>query len=407
MGNFSPDLRARAFIAVVQTANMKKMGLAEEQYKDPEYLAEFLTTLWNESGKDRTSAVAVCISKDGLYHAHMALYGNTTTLRKAASILFQSHVEPQLGGKKELTAYLLKEGAYAEKGEQILYVKDIGAIQDTQGQRKDLDVIEELLIKGRTPKEILDTNFRFYRYEKMILKAYIDQRIKNAPLKRNIYFEYHVGDSGSGKTHYYYQLCEEYGADNIYLFTDFDNSASAGLDEYMKIDAPPVLFIDEFKGYGISYGKFLVMLNGISRMQTHSRYANTYNLWEKVIVTSIYPPEELYEIMVPEEQRKRDSYTQLKRRISRIVFHYRENDEYKTYSLDGKDYVDYESLRQRAAVNDGSDPGSDDGFIPVGTTGNNSPRSEIPFHEKQEPYVQEELPCCRDEHSLEYKGLDV
>lgn len=35
--------------------------------------------------------------------------------------LYQSHVEPQLGGKKELTAYLLKQGKYAEKNEKILY----------------------------------------------------------------------------------------------------------------------------------------------------------------------------------------------------------------------------------------------------------------------------------------------
>jgi len=39
-----------------------------------------------------------------------------------------------LGGKKELKAYLEKSGSYAEKGEQVLYTKDLDEIQDIQGQ---------------------------------------------------------------------------------------------------------------------------------------------------------------------------------------------------------------------------------------------------------------------------------
>lgn len=87
-------------MVTVHIKNMQAMGLSEEEYHNPEYLADVLTALWNESGKGRTSAVAVCESADGCYHAHMAVYGNTTTLKKVADILFQSHVEPQLGGKK-------------------------------------------------------------------------------------------------------------------------------------------------------------------------------------------------------------------------------------------------------------------------------------------------------------------
>lgn len=51
---------------------MTKAGLTEEQYKNPELLANVFTTIWNASGKDRTSDIAECISKDGLYHVHMA-----------------------------------------------------------------------------------------------------------------------------------------------------------------------------------------------------------------------------------------------------------------------------------------------------------------------------------------------
>lgn len=354
---FSPQTKGRAFIAVVHVANFVKMGLEEEQYRNPEYLADFLSSLWSNSSRGRTCAVAICESEDHLYHAHMALYGNTTTLKKVSDVLFQSHVEPQLGGKKELSAYMEKQGKYAEKGEKILYLKNMDAIQDVQGKRSDLDVIEEMLIKGMTPQEILDTNFRFYRYEKMILRAYIDQRIRNAPVKQDIYVEYHVGDSGTGKTYFYKQLCDKYGAENIYVLTDYDNNASGGLDGYMR-NPTDIIFMDEYRGFGITYGKLLVMMNGYSRMQVHARYENAYALWSKIFLVTLYPIEILYQNMVPDEYQEVDTYEQLIRRINKIVYHYKENDEYKTFSMDAKDYIDYDDLKQRAL-------GDENGFIPV------------------------------------------
>lgn len=359
MGNFSPETRNRSWIATIHIKNMQSIGLSEEEYMNPEFLSDVLSALWNESGKGRTCAVAICESADGLYHAHMALYGNTTTLKRVATILHNSHVEPQLAGKKELTAYILKDGKYAEKGEKILFVKDIESIQDVKGKRNDLDAIEEMLIQGKTPQEILDTSFNFYRYEKMILRAYIDMRIKEAPIKQDVDCEYHVGESGTGKTYYYKKLCDEQGVDSIYVLTDYDNNASGGMDNYLKIGAPPILFMDEFKGFGISYEKLLVILNGYSRMQTHSRYSNTYNLWNTVIITSVYPPEVIYRNMVASDNRNLDSYTQLMRRISRVVYHYIEDGEYKTYSVDGKDYTSYEDLKNRAMNKDGFSPMTD------------------------------------------------
>jgi len=365
------NTRGRAWVAVIHIKNMVSMGLSEEQYQNPEYLADYLSYLWDESGKGRSSAVAICTSADGCYHAHMALYGNTTTLRNVAKILYSSHVEPQLGGKAQLQNYLLKQGKYAEKGETILYVKDIEKVQDVAGKRNDLEVIEEMLIKGFTPQQILDSNFQFYRYEKMILHAYTDQRIREAPIKQDIYVELHLGESGTGKTYFYKQLCEKVGAENIYILTDYDNNASGGFDSYMKVGAPPILFMDEYKGFGISYGKLLTMLLGYTRMQTHSRYTNTFNLWNEVYITSVYPPEAIYQNMVAHEQQDLDSYTQLIRRISKIVYHYIENGEYKTYSIDSKDYTNYEDLRNMvASLNQ-----PDNGFVQI----TEAEQLQIPF----------------------------
>ena len=361
MSHFDINLKGRAFIAVIQENNMKAMGMTEEEYKNPEYLADFLMMLWNDSGKGRTSAVAVCESENGLYHAHMALYGNTTTLKNVANILYKSHVEPQLGGKKELAAYLLKEGKYAEKNEKVLFTKGIEFIQDKQGKRTDLDAIEDLLIKGWTPKQILDESIYFYKYERVIKQRYIDLRLQNAPVRQKIYCEYHVGKSGSGKTYTYDLLCEQYGADNIYVMTDFDNQASGGLDKYMEMGAPEILFMDEFKGEGLSFQKLLVMLNGYTRMQTHSRYENTYNLWTQCFITSIYPPEVLYEIMVPTSYQKYDTYKQFLRRIDKVVYHYKEDGQFKQYEIDSSEYTTYEELIQKAQGN----KVDKDGFIVV------------------------------------------
>jgi len=172
---FSTKTKGRCWMVTVQVANMEKAGLTKEQYEDPDYLADYLCELWEASGKNRKAGVAVCVSLRGLYHAHIACYGNTTTLKKVSDIFFQSHVEPQLGGKSELRAYLLKEGEYAEKGEQVLCHKGIENIAEPQqGNRSDLDEIEELLNSGATPDEIFEAAFRYRKYEKMIKAAYLD-----------------------------------------------------------------------------------------------------------------------------------------------------------------------------------------------------------------------------------------
>lgn len=344
----STKTKGRSWLVTIQEQNMINAGLTKEQYLNPEYIADYFIGLWVNSGTDRKAGIVVCKSAQGLYHCHMACYGNTTTLKKVSDILFQSHVEPQFGGKEQLKAYLLKEGEFAEKGEVVLYEKNIEAIQDSQGKRNDLEVIEEMLIQGMTPQQILSSNFHFYKYEKMILHAYIDQRIREAPVMQDVYCEWHVGSSGVGKTYYYKQLCDKYGADNIYVLTDYDNNVSGGMDGYMKTGCPHILFMDEFKGFGISYQKILSMLSGFCRMQTHARYANSYNLWDTVIITSVYPPEAVYQNMVSNEYQNIDTYEQLIRRISKIVYHYKENGEFKTFSIDSKDYVDYATLKDMA-----------------------------------------------------------
>lgn len=352
---FDPNMKGRSFIAVIHVKNLENMGLTEEQIYDHEFVAEFVTEKWDESAREnmRTCAVAVCMSEQGTYHLHMALYTkNPTTLRNVASILGNSHVEPQLGGKKALTDYMIKKGKYEEKGEEVLYTIGIDNVEDVQGKRSDLEEIEDLLDKGWTPDQILDQNLRYYRFEKAIRARFARMKLKSMPRRRPVYTEYHFGDSRSGKTFCYNELCDKIGEDEIYLFTDFDNQSSGGMDKYLDAGAPRAVFMDEFKGKGVSYQKLLVMMNEYPKMQTHARFENTYNLWDIFVITTVFAPEELYLVMVGETERRVDTYEQLRRRLKKIVYHFKnDNGEYMTYTMKGNEYVDREDIIARIKGN--------------------------------------------------------
>lgn len=352
---FDPNMKGRSFIAVIHVKNLENMGLTEEQIYDHEFVAEFVTEKWDESAREnmRTCAVAVCMSEQGTYHLHMALYTkNPTTLRNVASILGNSHVEPQLGGKKALADYMTKTGKYEEKGEQVLYTIGIDNVEDVQGKRSDLEEIEDLLDKGWTPDQILDQNLRYYRFEKAIRARFARMKLKSMPRRRPVYTEYHFGDSRSGKTFCYNELCDKIGEDEIYLFTDFDNQSSGGMDKYLDAGAPRAVFMDEFKGKGVSYQKLLVMMNEYPKMQTHARFENTYNLWDIFVITTVFAPEELYLVMVGETERRVDTYEQLRRRLKKIVYHFKnDNGEYMTYTMKGNEYVDREDIIARIKGN--------------------------------------------------------
>ena len=97
-------------------------------------------------------------------------------------------------------------------------------IQDVRGTRSDLKAIEELLKQGRTPSEIMRSNFSYRKYEKMIRSEFIDIRMRETPLiKTDKECIWIVGESGTGKSYYYKELCEKYGEENVYFATDFDN----------------------------------------------------------------------------------------------------------------------------------------------------------------------------------------
>lgn len=354
--SFSLNTRGRCWLGTIHIVNMEKAGLTKEDYENPEYLAEHFINLWENSGKGRKAGIAVCVSNNGCYHAHIACYGNTTTLKKVSDILFQSHIEPQLGGKEQLKAYLLKEGEYEEKGEQVLCTKGLDVIQDNQGKRNDLDEIEELLNEGYTPSEIFESSFRYRKFEKMIKAEYLSKRIKETPLIKEMWNEYHWGESGTGKTYTYIKLCEQYSEDEVYLMNDYSNSGSSGggFDKYADNPAK-IIVLDEFRG-NMPYHQLLSLLDVYSRNQQHCRYQNTYSLWTSVIICSIYPPEEVYKFMVENNAQNADTIKQFLRRLNLIVYHYIDsNGNYKTFEMPASKYKNKFDMKARAMINENNE----------------------------------------------------
>ncbi|MBO5459315.1 MAG: hypothetical protein J5981_03595, partial [Lachnospira sp.] len=145
----------------------------------------------------------------------------------------------------------------------------------------------------------------------------------------------------------------------------YTNSGSGGLDYYQ---GEKILFMDEFKG-GLKYSQYLVMTDQYPA-QIHCRYCNTYALWNEVHITSVYPPEKVYELMVENANRLTDTAKQLIRRLKSVIYHYQENGEYKTFELPGSEYINYDDLKKRALK-------SKDNFSPV----TQAEQMELPFED--------------------------
>jgi len=307
-----------------------------------EEITEKALEMWVQDKPTRSGAVAFCISAHGLKHFHMVLEDTQVSRWSAVKKIYpKANILPTKGNKEQAENYIQKKGKYAEKGEEVVYIARHGEIKANQGQRKDLEIIDTLLQEGKTPNEILDMNFNYRRFEKLIKDGYRRKREKETPFIRDLTVYYHVGKSGSGKSYTCADLIDKYGEENVYLLSDYE---SGGLDNYM---GQKVLFMDEFRGQ-IRFSTLLGMLQGY-KQQFHARYTNIVALWNEVHITSVLPIEKLYENMVS-EHKAYDTIEQLKRRINFVVYHYKENDDYKQKVIPMSEYTSYRDIMDDDSV---------------------------------------------------------
>ncbi len=317
---------------------------------EPHEVVEKLIGMWTDGNPSRSCAMTYCVSAEGMHHIHMVLEDvkamRFTALKK---FLPSAHLQATKGTKDQAINYIKKKGKFAEKGEVVLYEQQYGEIKGSQGNRRDLEIIEELIQQGLTPSYIMGMSLSYRRYEKLIKDAYYAKRHSETPFLRKIKVIWHVGESGSGKSYVANQIAEQQGEDSFYFVSDYDNG---GFDRY---NGEPILFMDEFRGQ-IKYSTLLSMLQGY-KTQLHSRYTNCVCLWNEVHITSVLPPEMVYKNMV-EDNRNLDTLKQLLRRIDTIVFHYKDEKGYHEYPFSQENYVDYLDLKRRAL-------GDKDGFLKV------------------------------------------
>ena len=311
----------------------------------PEDIADAIADKWIEDAPTRSCAVSYCISEDGLHHCHAVLEDTKALRFPAVKKVFPTmHIEPTKGNKEQAESYIQKRGKWQEKGEQVLFVARRGEIKGAQGQRKDLDIIEELLLQGKTPSEIFAMSFHYRRYETMINKAYFDMRAKSVPPKREVSVYWHFGESGSGKTYGYVKDCERFGENEVYLVTDYEKG---GFDRYC---GERILYMDEFRGQ-MRFAQLMNLLDGY-KVQIACRYTNAYALWDTVHITTILPPEMVYQNMV-DNNRNVDTFEQLRRRIKSVIYHWKDINGYHTFEIPMEDYKDYITLKQQAIAENG------------------------------------------------------
>lgn len=304
----------------------------------PQEIVDRILNEWCADSPTRTCAGTYCISPTGLKHLHLVLEDVKTMRFSAVKKQFPSmHIEPTKGSKAEAEDYIKKKGKWAEEGEQVIYFHQIGEIKGARGNRRDLEVLEDLIAKGYHPNEILRMSISYRRYEKFIKDAYFDKRKREMPFRKEITVYWHVGESGSGKTFTADKLLQEYGEDAVYFVSDYTSGA---MDMY---NGEKILFLDEFRGQ-IPFSVFLTWL-GKYRVQVHARYNNTFALWNEVHIATVLPPEKVYAKMVSAFDSEIDTFAQLQNRITYIHYHYKDGEEYCVYEMPMRDYTTYENLK--------------------------------------------------------------
>lgn len=315
-----------------------------------------------DTTKKLTDGDYYCLSfeiglKEATPHIHIFFsfknqrYGNTFK-----KLFPTAHIEYCGGSNQENRDYIYKTGKWEGNEKEDTRIEGMQyenrelPEEKGQGSRTDLEYMKELIDKGMTPTQILELEPNFYSREAILKKMFFDKRKKETPIKRHVEVIIHTGIAGSGKSHVMTTIPE----DTICIVTDY----STGL--FDMYEGQEHLFMDEFRGQ-IPYNQLLTVLDGY-KVPVHARFTNVLSLWNTVHITSVIPFEEWYQ-----NDNIRDTFEQLKRRISKITYHYithngilitnidkffakysKSEIQYHEYTIDAARYTSYEDLEKEA-----------------------------------------------------------
>lgn len=312
------------------------------------------------NGKDRNpftnGAMAVAeIGEEGTFHLHHFFCSQTPArFSSLQRKYFRSNIVPVRGNVEDVMDYIHKRGKHSDKKETQLTdpIRWGEYLTDNKGSSRSpvFTDIENLLDQGLTPREIYNLSSKFAFYRAAIETTYAARLEKDIPAKRELKVVWHFGESGTGKSNTYYQLCEEHGADNVYFVTGQYKNI---FDQY---NYETVLFLDEVREQSIPFSNLLSLLD-VYPVTLRCRYADKKLAATEIHITSVYPPEKLYHLFDEHER-----INQLLRRITTIVYHWKEESPsgsnlFKTAAIKGEDYRGEKSLIEFAiAHSEGKDP---------------------------------------------------
>ena len=286
-------------------------------------------------------------------HLHIfVVYKNPKALSMMINTVPKVHWDPCRGTIEQNRNYVFKQGKWAdsEKGTTALpeTQREWGEIpsecEEFPSRKSDvMDAINEMIEEGLSPSEIMGMHAGYCEYADTIKRAYILHKAADVPPVRDVRVHYVVGASGSGKTYAYKRLCDRFGDCDVYLVTDYANDMTAAFDRYQ---AEKTIVMDEFRG-NVRFSTFLNLTDKY-RCDIHARYVSTMALYSEVYITSVYPPEKLYENLVETATQGIEPRQQLYRRIADITYCEVRNGRYFRFTKPMSEYAGYEFLRREA-----------------------------------------------------------
>lgn len=366
--------KSRGFIAVSNNpqryydwaAGFDSSKASEQDYQDllQRSIEPFINPA-NNKPRDPALNGVMCVaekSPSGTFHLHHVFCSkNSVRFEVLQKAYAHSRIEKAYGDAASNRDYIFKEGSSknaAKKETQLCEPLVWGDWFGTDADRDEtlsgkgvLARIDKMLDDGMTPNEICAVSASYAYHQKTIEALYVARCREQMPARRDVSVYYHVGRSGSGKTECYDELLCEHPAHEVVKLTCSKNT----FDDYFF---EPYVVLDEIRGcnFNPSSSYFLsssdecdiplsTLLEALDVRTSilGARYRNKPWCPKEIHLTSVYPPEKLYNFTGYEAQE------QLFRRLTWIVYHWIDNDgNFRRYQIPGNRYTNFHSLKTEA-----------------------------------------------------------
>lgn len=220
-----------------------------------------------------------------------------------------AHFDVAKGTCQQNKEYVYKIGKWADTEKEDTSVKgtqeEYGEMPvERQGKRNDIDDLYDMIKKGMTDYEILESSPQYItmidKIER-VRQSVMEEKYKDVWREMDITYIY--GETGTGKTRY---VMEKYGYSKVYRVTDYKHP----FDGYKGQD---VICFDEFRS-SLPLGRMLDYMQGYP-VELRCRYANKTACFTKVYIISNIPLSSQY---MDTQRYEIESWNAFVRRINTI-----------------------------------------------------------------------------------------